>query len=113
MVTLDEILMKDETRNEERGEFVPMAELASTGVMLRVSKVDFFENQIGEGAYLMFEIAGQGNRKYYTCTHSIGVLAVLKKPIVSEPMKNGDILACKVVSRQSTTTKGRMVYKLV
>lgn len=112
MVTLDEILTKEHPEND-RGTFVQMAELARTGDVINIVGVDFFTNQSGEGAWIMFRKPFEPEERFYTCTHAVNAIATLKKADCSVALANGDFIQCRVVKRSSTINRDRIVYKLV
>ena len=73
---------------------------------INVLETKFFENDKGEGAYVLCD---DGHDIFHICTHSIGLVGVLKNEKVQEMLGQGQPLKAKIVKRKSTKSD-RMVY---
>ena len=73
---------------------------------INVLETKFFENDKGEGAFILCD---DGHDIFHLCTHSIGLVGVLKNEKVQEMLGQGQPLKAKIVKRKSTKTD-RMVY---
>lgn len=76
--------------------------------MVTVHDVQTFENDKGEGIYLLVHLDGQFR---YICTHSISLCKTFGTQKVREALDNGVCIGCVISRVESRTTKGRMVYK--
>ena len=65
-----------------------------------------FENDKGEGAYILCD---DGHDMFHICTHSVGLVGVLKNEKVQEMIGQGQPLQACIVKRKSTKSD-RMVY---
>lgn len=73
---------------------------------INVLETKFFENDKGEGAFVLCD---DGHDIFHLCTHSIGLVGVLKNEKVQEMLGQGQPLKAKIVKRKSMKSD-RMVY---
>ena len=73
---------------------------------IRIIATKFFENDKGEGAYVLCD---DGVETFHICTHSIGLVGILKNPKVQDMLAQGTPLEARIVKRKSTKSD-RMVY---
>ena len=73
---------------------------------INVLETKFFENDKGEGAYVLCD---DGHDIFHICTHSIGLVGVLKNDKVQEMLAQEQPLQAKIVKRKSMKSD-RMVY---
>lgn len=73
---------------------------------IRIIATKFFENDKGEGAYVLCD---DGVETFHICTHSIGLVGILKNEKVQEMLAQGTPLDARIVKRKSTKSD-RMVY---
>ena len=73
---------------------------------INVLETKFFENDKGEGAFVLCD---DGHDIFHLCTHSIGLVGVLKNEKVQEMLTQGQPLKAKIVKRKSMKSD-RMVY---
>ena len=76
------------------------------GYEISILDTKFFENDKGEGAYVLCD---DGHDLFHICTHSIGLIANLKNEKVQEAIGEGVPIKTKIVKRKSTKSD-RMVY---
>ena len=76
------------------------------GQDLKIIDYKLFENDKGEGAFLLCMI---GEELFHICTHSVSLVGAMKNPKVAETLDNGDTIATRIVKRKSTKSD-RMVY---
>lgn len=86
-------------------DYVPLDAILDTNI--EITAVTPFTNDKGEGVYILAK-DDQGNR-FYLCTHSIGITAVLTKEKLLTALELGDTITCKIVRRKSQNSD-RMVY---
>lgn len=80
------------------------------GKRISIYAVDVFENQNGEGVYILARTPAVRNGDFfYLCTHAVGLVNILKKPEVGESLKGGDTIGATIVKRKSQKSD-RMVY---
>lgn len=73
---------------------------------INVLETKFFENDKGEGAYVLCD---DGKDIFHICTHSVGLVGVLKNEKVQEMLAQDQPLKACIVKRKSTKSD-RMVY---
>lgn len=73
---------------------------------INVLETKFFENDKGEGAFVLCD---DGHDIFHICTHSIGLVGVLKNEKVQEMIAQGQPLKAKIIKRKSMKSD-RMVY---
>ena len=73
---------------------------------INVLDTKFFDNDKGEGAYVLCD---DGHDIFHICTHSVGLVGVLQNDKVQEMLKQGQPLQAMIVKRKSTKSD-RMVY---
>ena len=73
---------------------------------INVLETKFFENDKGEGAFILCD---DGHDIFHLCTHSVGLIGVLKNEKVQEMIGQGQPLQARIVKRKSTKSD-RMVY---
>ena len=73
---------------------------------INVLETKFFENDKGEGAYILCD---DGHDMFHICTHSISLVGVLKNEKVQEMIAQGQPLKAKIIKRKSMKSD-RMVY---
>ena len=73
---------------------------------INVLETKFFENDKGEGAYVLCD---DGHDIFHICTHSVGLVGVLKNEKVQEMLAQEQPLKAMIVKRKSTKSD-RMVY---
>lgn len=73
---------------------------------INVLETKFFENDKGEGAFILCD---DGHDIFHLCTHSIGLVSVLKNEKVQEMLTQGQPLKAKIIKRKSMKSD-RMVY---
>lgn len=73
---------------------------------INVLETKFFENDKGEGAFILCD---DGHDIFHLCTHSIGLVGVLKNEKVQEMLTQGQPLKAKIIKRKSMKSD-RMVY---
>ena len=76
------------------------------GKDINVIDTKFFENDKGEGAFILCD---DGQEIFHICTHSIGLIGILKNEKVQEMLAQGTPLDARIVKRKSTKSD-RMVY---
>ena len=73
---------------------------------INIIDTKFFENDKGEGAFILCD---DGHDMFHLCTHSIGLIGILKNEKVQEMLEEGQPLQGTIVKRKSTKSD-RMVY---
>ena len=73
---------------------------------INVLETKFFENDKGEGAFILCD---DGHDIFHLCTHSVGLVGVLKNEKVQEMLAQEQPLQARIVKRKSTKSD-RMVY---
>lgn len=76
------------------------------GKDISIIDTKFFENDKGEGAFILCD---DGHDMFHLCTHSIGLIGILKNEKVQEMLEQGQPLQGTIVKRKSTKSD-RMVY---
>ena len=76
------------------------------GKNINIIETKFFENDKGEGAFILCD---DGHDMFHLCTHSVGLVGVLKNEKVQEMLVQGQPLKAKIIKRKSTKSD-RMVY---
>ena len=76
------------------------------GKNINIIETKFFENYKGEGAFILCD---DGHDMFHLCTHSVGLVGVLKNEKVQEMLAQGQPLQGTIVKRKSTKSD-RMVY---
>ena len=76
------------------------------GKDINIIDTKFFENDKGEGAFILCD---DGHDMFHLCTHSIGLIGILKNDKVQEMLEQGQPLQGTIVKRKSTKSD-RMVY---
>lgn len=76
------------------------------GKDINILDTKFFENDKGEGAYVLCD---DGHDIFHICTHSIGLVGVLKNDKVQEMLAQEQPLQARIVKRKSMKSD-RMVY---
>ena len=76
------------------------------GKNINIIETKFFENDKGEGAFILCD---DGHDMFHLCTHSVGLVGVLKNEKVQEMLEQGQPLQGTIVKRKSTKSD-RMVY---
>lgn len=76
------------------------------GKDINVLDTKFFENDKGEGAFILCD---DGRDIFHLCTHSVGLVGVLKNEKVQGMIAQGQPLKASIVKRKSTKSD-RMVY---
>ena len=76
------------------------------GKDINIIDTKFFENDKGEGAFILCD---DGHDMFHLCTHSIGLIGILKNEKVQEMLEQGQPLQGTIVKRKSTKSD-RMVY---
>lgn len=76
------------------------------GKNINIIETKFFENDKGEGAFILCD---DGHDMFHLCTHSVGLVGVLKNEKVQEMLAQGQPLQAMIVKRKSTKSD-RMVY---
>lgn len=76
------------------------------GKDINIVDTKFFENDKGEGAFILCD---DGHDMFHLCTHSIGLIGLLKNDKVQEMLEQGQPLQGTIVKRKSTKSD-RMVY---
>ena len=76
------------------------------GKDINIIETKFFENDKGEGAFILCD---DGHDMFHLCTHSIGLIGLLKNDKVQDMLKQGQPLQGTIVKRKSTKSD-RMVY---
>ena len=76
------------------------------GKNINIIETKFFENDKGEGAFILCD---DGHDMFHLCTHSVGLVGVLKNEKVQEMLAQGQPLQGTIVKRKSTKSD-RMVY---
>lgn len=76
------------------------------GKDINVIDTRFFENDKGEGAFILCD---DGHDMFHLCTHSVGLVGVLKNEKVQGMIAQGQPLQACIVKRKSTKSD-RMVY---
>ena len=78
------------------------------GKDINIIETKFFENDKGEGAFILCD---DGHDMFHLCTHSVGLVGVLKNEKVQDMLTQGQPLQGKIVKRKSTKSD-RMVYSV-
>ena len=73
---------------------------------INIIDTKFFENDKGEGAFILCD---DGHDMFHLCTHSIGLIGILKNEKVQEMLAQDQPLKACIVKRKSTKSD-RMVY---
>ena len=73
---------------------------------INVLETKFFDNDKGEGAYVLCD---DGHDIFHICTHSVGLVGVLQNDKVQEMLAQDQPLKACIVKRKSTKSD-RMVY---
>ena len=76
------------------------------GKNINIIETKFFENDKGEGAFILCD---DGHDMFHLCTHSIGLIGLLKNDKVQEMLEQGQPLQGTIIKRKSTKSD-RMVY---
>lgn len=76
------------------------------GCNINILATKFFENDKGEGAYVLCD---DGHDMFHLCTHSVGLVEVLKNDKVQEMLAQEQPVQAMIVKRKSTKSD-RMVY---
>lgn len=89
--------------------FAEVSQVADRPIFIEAVKV--FENEEkGEGVHILFKTAD--TKEYMrTCTHSIGIVGLLKTPQILAALEGGDVIECAFEVGTSKTS-GRKVYRL-
>ena len=76
------------------------------GKNINIIETKFFENDKGAGAFILCD---DGHDMFHLCTHSIGLIGLLKNDKVQEMLTQGQPLQGTIIKRKSTKSD-RMVY---
>lgn len=75
-------------------------------VNINILATKFFENDKGEGAYILCD---DGHDMFHICTHSVGIIGALKNEKVQDMLAQEQPLQGMIVRRKSMKSD-RMVY---
>lgn len=89
--------------------FVLVDEVA--GKPIYIEKVKMFDSDDkGDGAHILFK--DKATKEYYrTCTHSVGIVAVVGTPEVLGALDEGAVIEC-MFEIGTSKTSGRKVYRV-
>ena len=77
------------------------------GNPIRIMDFKLFENDKGEGVFILCE--NDDDEIFHLCTHSVSLVGTMKNPKVREALDTGDFVTTMIVKRKSSKSD-RMVY---